>query len=162
MPRTQKITTMRLYTTVIAFAFMAILTSCKSKDAVASEDKSAQETMVEETNKLEISKDYSAKLVDAIAITSTAIEGNNLLISVSYSGGCETHDFKLMSNGAIMKSMPPQMNITLEHNGNGDSCRAMIEQTLVYDISEAKSYASGTIILILNGDRENRIEYNYQ
>lgn len=153
---------MRLYTTVIAFAFMAILTSCKSKDVVASEDKSTQQTKIEEINKLEVDKGYTAKLVDAITITNTAIEGNNLLISVSFSGGCETHDFRLLTNGAIMKSMPPQMNITLEHDGHGDNCRSMIEQTLVYDISEAKSFGSGAILLILNGDRENRIEYSYQ
>ncbi len=153
---------MKIHTTILAFAFMAILTSCKSKDAVATEVKSTQETMTEEVNKLEVDKGYAAKVVDPITITGTSMEGNKLMISVQYSGGCETHDFRLMSNGSYMKSLPAQMNLTLEHDAHDDNCRALIEQTLVYDVSPAQYEGHGTVILILNGDRENRIEYNYE
>ena len=86
-------------------------------------------------------------------INSATIDQNNLTLEVSYSGGCEEHEFSLMGSKMIQKSLPPKRGIFLYHQNNGDSCRELKEETLVFDISEF-AYESGEIILILDGYKE--------
>lgn len=78
---------------------------------------------------------------------------NQLTINVTYSGGCEKHEFQLIGNRMISKSIPPQRSIQLYHNNNGDSCREQLTETLVFDIS-AFAYSDQEISLILSGYRE--------
>ena len=160
---------MKLYLSAILFALVALSTSCKSKETVAetaTEDRATEETptMQKEAHQLIIDKSFAPQegMGDPINIVKSEIQGDILKLTVTYSGGCKDHTFELKANGAIMKSMPPQMPIMLIHEGNGDDCRSLIEETLKFDVSPARMGGDGEIILILNGDRENRVSYKYQ
>lgn len=157
---------MKYYVATLLFALLAVVTSCKSKEQVSEKTMTESTTTEENEGKkagvLEIDKSYNARATDPFTVKSTEVSGKILKITVTYSGGCEEHEFALKANGAVMKSMPPQMPITLEHNANGDNCRSLIEETLKFDISAAEQGSNGEVILILNGDRENRISYKYQ
>lgn len=98
---------------------------------------------------------------DPYDILETRINGDTLAITVQYGGGCEPHDFQMHQNMRWMKSMPPQLNIYLEHENNKDMCRAMIRQDLYFDLTSCRYTPGNSVILILNGDRERRIEYKY-
>lgn len=63
------------------------------------------------------------------------IEGDVLKINVRYGGGCEKHDFKLYWNGIVARSYPGQTTIHLKHDANGDSCEALISETLEFDLT---------------------------
>lgn len=88
------------------------------------------------------------------------LKGDVLELVVSYSGGCKTHDFVLQGDPRIMKSLPPQMNIVLQHNANADHCRAHITDTLRFDLTPVRIGDSGTIVLRLF-NTEDRINYTY-
>ena len=84
----------------------------------------------------------------SVTITAVLIEKNVMKISVSYSGGCEKHEFKLVGSKLIQKSMPPKRGIMLFHNNNGDSCRSIVEEDLLFDISNL-AYDGNEIMLLL-------------
>lgn len=113
---------------------------------------------VEEYPKAELVKDFENMGESAnVNILNVNVEGNLMKLSISYSGGCEKHTFKLIGSEAIQKSLPPKRGIMLYHNSNNDSCREMKEENLIFDIS-AFAYPEGEIILNLQG-WENPISY---
>ena len=73
---------------------------------------------------------------DSFRINSVEVENQNLLIEVSYSGGCEIHEFELIWPGAITAIFPPDFSVLLSHNANEDLCEAFLTDTLIFDISE--------------------------
>jgi hypothetical protein len=88
-----------------------------------------------------------------VKITGATIDGNTLVVSVSYSGGCQEHQFDLVGSEAISKSLPPQRSVRLVHSGERDLCKALILRTLKFDIKELayEQEAGSTIILHLEG-----------
>lgn len=120
----------------------------------------------ENTEQAQIEKAVVAKEIpegDFVTISNATLDGNVLSIEVSYSGGCDEHDFQLYGSMAVMKSMPPKRAIKLVHNANGDSCRELKEETLMFDISDlAMSQTAGSeIVLLLDGYKEP-INYKYE
>ena len=83
-------------------------------------------------------------------IHSVTIEKNIMSISVSYSGGCEKHEFELVGSKLIQKSLPPKRGIMLYHKNNGDSCRELVEEILQFDIKNL-AYDKKEIVLLLEG-----------
>lgn len=109
---------------------------------------------------------------DALAVNSAVIENNELVMSVSYSGGCATHLIDLYAYTGILKSNPPQMNLVLSHNSNKDMCEAYITKTFRFDLNSIKEYlgaqvgGTGTVILNINGTdgkpiKQSPVTYKY-
>jgi hypothetical protein len=98
---------------------------------------------------------------DDYTINSVEVIGNQLSVSVTYGGGCKEHEFELLGDRRIMKSMPPQMNVVLKHNANQDMCRALITTTVVFDLTPAQAYANGQTLVLRLLDHEERIMYNF-
>jgi hypothetical protein len=73
---------------------------------------------------------------DAFKILDAKISKNQLLLNVSYSGGCEKHSFKIIGDLLLSKSLPPIRSVKLIHYGNNDACKKLIIENLVIDISE--------------------------
>ena len=74
---------------------------------------------------------------DTVSIESGGLKGDKLILDVVYGGGCRPHDFQLSWDGNILESKPPQVILSLTHNGNGDPCRALLRQRLQFDLSVA-------------------------
>ena len=100
---------------------------------------------------------------DPVTIKSVRMEGNKLILTVQYSGGCENHSFQCIGSPVIAKSLPPIRSIQLVHTANGDACKKLIEQTLEIDISALayKQEAESKIFLNLEGWAE-RIVYTFE
>ncbi len=89
------------------------------------------------------------------ALNKASVNWDTLTLNISYSGGCEEHEFELyMSPAVFMESFPVQANIYLRHNGNGDACEAYITEDISFNISKiAENYRNsyfsraGTVIL---------------
>lgn len=98
-----------------------------------------------------------------INIEKAEIVGNELILEVSYGGGCQGHEFKLIGSEMISKSLPPIRTIKLIHNGNNDLCKALIMQTLKFDISAFayKQEKGSEIILRLDGVKDP-LKYVFQ
>lgn len=94
-------------------------------------------------------------------IKSYSIEGNILSIEVSYRGGCGQHNFELYSNGLLKKSLPPQIDVYLEHQKENETCSEDIKQTLKFDIAALKNTNYDLIVLNINS-ADNKVDWKIQ
>lgn len=99
---------------------------------------------------------------DPYKIINIGLEGDILEINVSYSGGCEEHEFSLIGDSSFKKSLPVQIEVVLSHNDNDDPCDGIYTEELAFDLSplkekwqEAYQKNSGTIIVWLEGLAES-------
>ena len=106
-------------------------------------------------------KDTAQTGKDTYKLAKSRVSGDTLFVDVEYTGGCKDHVFTARHNGQYMKSMPAQLNLYIEHNANSDACRELIKETLAFDLRGARYGGSGTLILLLNGDRSNKVTYAY-
>ena len=91
---------------------------------------------------------------DLVQINDVSVSGDNLRISVSYSGGCKEHEFKLYAGQSFMESEPVRSRLVLVHNAQNDMCQAWVTQTLNFDLGNLKrqyqkvyqGYGSGSLI----------------
>ncbi len=67
------------------------------------------------------------------------IENDALILTVSYSGGCEIHDFTLVTDGSFLESGPVQLVATLTHDANNDPCEAYLTNRYVFDLASIKA-----------------------
>ncbi len=73
---------------------------------------------------------------DGYTINDLLVSGHSLTADLSYSGGCETHEFVLCwPSQAFMESAPVQVDLEIWHDANGDSCEAEITEDRVFDLS---------------------------
>ncbi len=89
---------------------------------------------------------------------------NLLMLSISYNGGCVKHDFELVGNEMISKSLPPIRSVNLIHKTlEVESCKRLMYDTLYFDLSNlAYQKSTGSIIkLNLTGWKE-QIVYTYK
>jgi len=87
------------------------------------------------------------------------LPGSDVLnVYVTYSGGCKEHSFDLVTTGALMKSMPPQMRLYLKHERNGDACREQKTDTLGFNLKPLQQASTKTIVLRM-GDKSATYKY---
>ncbi len=72
---------------------------------------------------------------DWLAVGDTGLKGDKLLVEVRYGGGCGQHSFQLDWDGAVIKTIPPQVVLKLTHNAHGDPCKALRREWLQFDLS---------------------------
>ena len=88
------------------------------------------------------------------------VSGDTLVAVVTYSGGCGSHEFKLESNGPMLKSMPPKQPLRIVHRSDGDPCRAHLKETYKYGIEDYRGTPNGTTVLMLENWNPN-LSYSY-
>ena len=145
---------------LLAVAF--IQASCKSKQK--STDSQLQEALSHKAYQLEVKPvilDTTRYGNDTFAANKVRVNGDTLFMDVEYSGGCKDHVFTARHNGNYMKSMPPQLNVNIDHNANGDGCRELIRETIAFDLSGCRVGKTGTLILLINADRSKKATYTY-
>ncbi len=72
---------------------------------------------------------------DDYVLEDIAIEGDVLVLTVQYGGGCTNHEFKLMWNGLSTESIPGIVGFSLYHDAKGDLCYALPTKKLRFDLS---------------------------
>lgn len=160
-----KPTLLLLATAIIA---MGAIQSCKKKKSATTvtESVSAEPNQNSQSelkvNGVNISPTYVwPGMIDPYTIESTSIKGDTLFVVVNYGGGCEKHHFTMYTNMMWMKSNPPQLNLYIEHNANGDKCRAMIQETLAFQLGSLRYKEKGAVRFIINDNREGSVLYEY-
>lgn len=97
---------------------------------------------------------------DRTTISRMEVLGDYLSIDVSYSGGCEEHEFKLITDGRYSATYPPELELVLRHEANNDLCRSYVDETLFFDLKPLK-YDGTTRIVIRLTNNDKLYEYNY-
>lgn len=76
--------------------------------------------------------------MDEYGVNEIEVTKDELLINVTYGGGCEDHDFKmiLLDESQIDGGSQQHQILSLSHDANNDVCYALIlEHELCFDIS---------------------------
>ncbi len=158
---------------IIPFLVLAIGTSaCKSHKSKKQEKSAEIETVVAVSEPLmdsvlvvkeiNINPTYEwPRDTDPFNILDINVSGNILALTVEYGGGCREHIFKMNWTGAWMKSMPPKINLWLEHENNDDNCRALIREKLFFDLSSVRYASSNSVVILVNGEEEKSMTYSY-
>ena len=90
---------------------------------------------------------------DSYSPGAAGISGDTLTATVSFGGGCETHEFTLVLSDAFMMMDPVRLKATLAHDANGDPCEAWLTEVVEFDLTAAKKAhgeGGGTMILMLS------------
>ena len=105
---------------------------------------------------------------DAYVINTATIEADTLHINVSYTGGCETHEFTLVAEPRFLESFPVQMYVSLAHNANGDTCQDSITEDYQFDLTPIKTVYqkgyqtdTGMIVLHLRDAPPSALNYDF-
>ena len=105
---------------------------------------------------------------DEYTLNSAIITDDTLNISVSYSGGCEDHQFTLVASDTFLESFPVQLPVFIAHNANGDTCEAYPTENYRFDLTpikkmyqEAYRQEAGTIILRLKDAPDGTLIYEF-
>ena len=105
---------------------------------------------------------------DEYTLNSATITDDTLNISVSYSGGCEDHQFTLVVSDTFLESFPVQLHASIAHNANGDTCEAYPTDNYRFDLTPIKKLyqkayqqEAGTIILRLKNAPNGELVYKF-
>lgn len=97
---------------------------------------------------------------DRFSLHRASVAGDSLVASVSYSGGCEQHEFFFVASRRFLESEPPKVDTLLAHLDPGDPCDAIIGNELRFDLvplreeyERAYGREHGRLVLLLQ-DRE--------
>jgi len=72
---------------------------------------------------------------DGFALKTIALHGDTLVLEITHGGGCKEHDYALfMSPSVFAESYPVQASLYLQHNANGDLCKALLQPKLCFDL----------------------------
>lgn len=82
-------------------------------------------------------------LGNAATIDSVWTDLDTLRLAVTYGGGCEEHDFRLVGAPGFSGEHPYELPLYLVHDGHGDNCRALVSETVSFDVSPASRLFRG-------------------
>jgi hypothetical protein len=149
-----------------AFAVLslAVLAGCAGGEAMAPAPAAAS---LGGASELVLTENPDLWRHDPHEVTAVRVDGDRLHVDVQYAGGCATHQFALLVSPVFMESYPVQMSGSLAHDANGDRCRALLGDRLVFDLGHIKdlyrrSYGvlSDTVHLNIRGWSE-RVVYSF-
>ena len=159
---------------IIFILSLLVFASCKTAKNTSSEN---NQTKLEQSNneggiverkhepiqiKAEVGRIELREQTTGVQIIKSRVEGNTLYLKIGYSGGCTKHDFKVIGNPMISKSLPPIRRVELVHLNNGDTCREYIEQQLIVDLSNlAYQHETGSKIKLQFSGIEEMIMYTF-
>ena len=159
---------------IIFILSLLVFASCKTAKNTSSEN---NQTKLEQSNneggiverkhepiqiKAEVGRIELREQTTGVQIIKSRVEGNTLYLKIGYSGGCTKHDFKVIGNPMISKSLPPIRRVELVHLNNGDTCREYIEQQLIVDLSNlAYQQETGSKIKLQFSGIEEMVLYTF-
>lgn len=97
--------------------------------------------------------EYDVYSMDGFHLDSAYVDEDWLMMQVSYSGGCRTHDFNLLKlppNALI----PPPVELALSHESNGDACEGYITKWLVFSLIPIREDGKHEVKFLLRGSPE--------
>lgn len=155
---------MRIFLTILLLS--VLIFSCKKKQEVSSTQSIAAPVMQEDKDlkvmPLRIDKELQLPVnSDDCSIGKMEVIGDSLIMEVSYGGGCQIHEFELLTNGMYGKSLPMQLNLYLRHNANNDMCRAYFTKRIAFSLQAIRHSSAKELHLFVNNNREQRLVYTY-
>jgi NigD-like C-terminal beta sandwich domain len=152
---------------ILSALILAGSVACQTKKTAVVTEQDELSGMLEsvQENKgfIEVDKAYQGPAKgDAFNIGEMKIIGDSLYVNVEYSGGCKTHDFKMITHGNFLKSLPPKLPLFLEHKANEDNCRALKTEQLAFDLKPLRNPQTKKVKVFVNDQQEKALDYEYK
>lgn len=72
---------------------------------------------------------------DGFALKKIVIFADTLVLDITHGGGCKEHEYALfMSPSVFGESYPVQANLYLQHQADGDACKALLQPKLCFNL----------------------------
>jgi len=144
--------------------FLAFIWACAEEQDAP--DLKMQTTGVSDYVDLNFSN-YDSLKNDPVTINTVSLDGNLLIVSLSYSGGCEEHTIDLARLHPWCGTPPlPPPSFQIRHNANNDACEAWITETLQFDISPLRESGESPVTFFFSatgyGDKHFQKELSYE
>ncbi len=110
---------------------------------------------------------YDSLENDPVKINAVNIEGDLLVVNLSYSGGCQEHiiDLARLHPSCGTPPLPPP-SLQIRHNANNDACEAWINETLQFDITRLRESGESPMTFSFTaneyGDNHFQKELSYE
>jgi hypothetical protein len=149
-----------VHCTVALFCVLAGLVACQTRSPVDPSDPSALLHPSGSTRAPVIieSDDPRRWPADAYSVLDASVEAGVLTLRIQFGGGCEEHRFALVVTRLFLESYPVQIPARLAHDAKGDTCRAVVQETVRFDLTpvrqiyqQAYGTPSDTLVLVLDG-----------
>ena len=136
---------------------------CASEKDMTSKKELSETSSGKQNNRIKAILGEKKTISAPIQISGVAIEGNTMLIDLSYSGGCGEHSFEMIGSLMMAKSLPPIRTVHLIHITTEDKCKKLIMTQIKVDISDLafKKEKGSEIYLALDGWGE-KIKYVFE
>lgn len=149
--------------TVIGMLFLGCANKRNATREKVDKNETTKKTMDIIKVKAEVVENSKIEKSDPFTIDTIEIRGNIMYIDVTYSGGCEAHEFSVIGSPFIAKSMPAIRGVQVLHNANSDSCEGLKKAKLeVYIDDLAYEQLEGSSIYLTVQGWKERILYTYQ
>jgi len=104
---------------------------------------------------------YDSLKTDPITLISAKVDGDCLLLTLQYGGGCKEHqvDLALILPECGTPPLPPP-TFEIRHNANNDACKALITKDYNFDISGIREKGKSQTEFILNTKNSSGIGQN--
>lgn len=101
---------------------------------------------------------YNSLSTDPITIIRAKVDGDCLVLTLQYGGGCKEHqiDLALIRPECGTPPLPPP-TFEIRHNANGDACKALVTKDYSFDISGIREEGKNKIDFILEVGSANGI-----
>ena len=129
---------------ILLAVFAYLFSSCKHTEPINDIGETNQQSAY--LSDILVNDDFD----DACNILDVEIHKNNMVLVVSYGGGCSTHEFQLAGSSSLMETLPPKRNVQLLHNGNNDLCKMLITDTITFNIENLSNDKKPGSEVILN------------
>lgn len=83
-------------------------------------------------------------------LRSARFVGNEIELTVAYSGGCMEHGFRLLADEVVALSYPPQLGVHVIHDDPGDDCEAYPTEIRRVDASALIQWLGDSFVVHLN------------
>jgi hypothetical protein len=144
----------------IFFSLAIVLFGCASSKKIS--DMNNQNPIYSKAPKQAFLGDNS-QVTTPTTINDVKLNGNTLMMSISYTGGCAKHTFDLIGSEMISKSLPPIRSVSLIHNANDEACKREMFDTLYFDITNlAYKKEVGSVIKLYIAGWKDQVIYTYQ
>jgi hypothetical protein len=77
---------------------------------------------------------------DPFEVTAHRLSGDVLQVDLSYSGGCQTHEFEGLIGTSVLESAPPQMVGRITHDDRDDPCDSIVSGTIALDLTPLRDF----------------------
>jgi hypothetical protein len=110
---------------------------------------------------------YDSLKNDPVTINAVKVEGDLLIVNLSYGGGCKEHIIDLARVHPWCGTPPlPPPSFQIRHDANNDACEAWITETLQFDISRLRESGESPVTFSFSaigyGDDHFQEELSYE